>query len=96
MHGGSVTAESEGEGKGATFTIRLPVPAVHTTGTGVAPPISGQSKPLAGVWAVVVDDEADARMLVTSALELSGASVTAFVNCANGSGPMEAHWQPSR
>jgi CheY-like chemotaxis protein len=33
---------------------------------------------LAGVWAVVVDDEADARMLVTSVLELSGASVTAF------------------
>ena len=78
MHGGIVAAESEGEGKGATFTIRLPVPAVHTAGTGVAPPTSGQSKPLAGVWAVVVDDEADARALVTSVLELSGARVTAF------------------
>jgi len=33
---------------------------------------------LAGVSAVVVDDEADARALITSALELSGARVTAF------------------
>jgi CheY-like chemotaxis protein len=32
---------------------------------------------LAGVWAVVVDDEADARELVTEVLELSGAKVTA-------------------
>ena len=78
MHGGSVAAESEGEGKGATFTIKLPVRAVYTAETEGEPPASGQKKPLAGVWAVVVEDEADARALVTSVLELSGARVTAF------------------
>jgi PAS domain S-box-containing protein len=78
MHGGSVAAESEGEGKGATFTVKLPVRAVYTAETEGAPPVSDRRKSLSGIWAVVVDDEADARALVTSVLELSGARVTAF------------------
>jgi len=78
MHGGSVEAESEGEGKGATFTVKLPVRAVYTAETEGAPPALGQEKQLAGVWAVVVEDEANARALITTVLELSGAKVTAF------------------
>jgi PAS domain S-box-containing protein len=78
MHGGSVAAESEGEGKGATFTVKLPVRAVYTAEPGVSTPALGQRRSLAGIWAVVVDDEADARDLVTVVLELSGARVTAF------------------
>src|SRR5262245_39074257 len=35
MHGGSVTAESEGEGKGATFTVKLPVRATYATESDV-------------------------------------------------------------
>jgi PAS domain S-box-containing protein len=78
MHGGSVEAESEGEGKGATFTVKLPVRAVCTPEIEGAPPAPDRRRPLAGVWAVVVDDEADARALVSSVLELRGARVTAF------------------
>jgi PAS domain S-box-containing protein len=78
MHGGSVAAESEGEGKGATFTVKLPVRAIHTAETEGAPTASAQRNSLAGLWAVVVDDEADARALITTALELRGARVTAF------------------
>ena len=37
MHGGGVTAESEGEGKGATFTVKLPVRALYTAETERAP-----------------------------------------------------------
>jgi len=77
MHGGSVEAESEGEGKGATFTVKLPVRAVYTAETEGAPPASGR-RALAGVWAVIVDDDADARALITTVLELRGARVTAF------------------
>jgi PAS domain S-box-containing protein len=76
MHGGSVEAESEGEGKGATFTVRLPVRAVYAAEPEGAP--SSGPRTLSGVWAIVVDDEADARALVTSVLELRGARVTAF------------------
>jgi len=78
MHGGSVAAESEGEGKGATFTVKLPVRAVYTAETEGAPTTSAQRNSLAGLWAVVVDDEADARAVITTVLELWGARVTAF------------------
>jgi PAS domain S-box-containing protein len=76
MHGGSVAAESEGEGKGAAFTVRLPVRAIYTAEAEGAP-TSGK-KTLAGVLAVVVEDDANARVLITTVLELSGARVTAF------------------
>ena len=78
MHGGSVAAESEGEGKGATFTVKLPVRAIYTSETEGAHTASAQRNSLAGLWAVVVDDEADARALIATALELRGARVTAF------------------
>jgi PAS domain S-box-containing protein len=78
MHGGSVAAESEGEGKGATFTVKLPVRAIYTAETEGALPASDQRKSLAGVWAVLVDDEVNARELITTVLDLSGARVTAL------------------
>ncbi len=76
MHGGSVYAESEGEAKGATFTIKLPVRAVHTAEPEQPSPAPNQTKSLEGVWAVVVDDEDNARELIASVLESSGARVT--------------------
>jgi PAS domain S-box-containing protein len=80
MHGGSVTAESEGEDKGATFIIKLPVRAIYTAETE-RPPLAGvKTKSLEGVWAAVVDDEANARELITSVLESHGARVTAFAS----------------
>jgi PAS domain S-box-containing protein len=80
MHGGAVTAESEGEGKGATFIVRLPVRAIYTAETERQPLPGFQTKSLEGVWAAVVDDEANARELITSVLESFGARVTAFAS----------------
>jgi len=80
MHGGAVTAESEGEGKGATFIVKLPVRAIYTTETERPPLAGGQKRSLDGVWAAVVDDEANARELITSVLESYGARVTAFAS----------------
>ncbi len=74
LHGGTIAVESEGEGKGARFTVRLPVaPLPVVTHTEVArprPPRALSRLPeLRGVRVLVVDDEADTRMLVASVLE---------------------------
>jgi CheY-like chemotaxis protein/two-component sensor histidine kinase len=80
MHGGSVTAESEGEDKGATFIVKLPVRAIYTAETERLPLAGVKTRSLEGVWAAVVDDEANARDLITSVLESHGARVTAFAS----------------
>jgi PAS domain S-box-containing protein len=83
LHGGTVSAESEGEGRGATFTVRLPFATPEATGilerraevqTGSAPDALPN---LAGVRVLVVDDAADERELFTAALASYGAVVTA-------------------
>lgn len=77
LHGGSVQATSEGEGRGATFTVRLPVRAIRTGGS--SPVRSEEEFPtmLEGIKVLVVDDEADARDLVTLVLKQRKAVVAA-------------------
>jgi PAS domain S-box-containing protein len=80
MHGGSVTAESDGEGKGATFIVSLPVRAIYTSETERQPMAAAHTRSLEGIRAAVVDDEANARELIASVLESYGAQVTAFAS----------------
>ena len=83
-HGGTVRAASDGIGHGATFTVRLPVQSVFRETTSIAhdTPATGTKIPgdrpptLDGVTVLVVDDEADARDLVATALRAAGAEVT--------------------
>jgi PAS domain S-box-containing protein len=77
MHGGSVDAESDGEGHGATFTVKLPVRAIYTAEPERASMAAAPTKSLEGVWVMVVDDESNARELITSVLESYEARVTA-------------------
>ncbi|HMV82805.1 MAG TPA: ATP-binding protein [Blastocatellia bacterium] len=86
LHGGQISAESDGEGKGATFTVRLPLRVVSATQTEVTenvPPLSasptgslGFPAVLSGLNILTVDDEADARELVKMLLGKYGAVVT--------------------
>src|SRR5262249_12963979 len=70
LHGGTVEAASAGEGQGATFKVTLPVRAVATPlgEAGGAPATAKSSRELAGVRALVVDDEDGARELIETAL----------------------------
>lgn len=65
MHGGTLTAHSEGEGKGATFAVRLPMlpaePAVKAPAATVPQPLSAQSRHLRIL--LVEDHENTARMM---------------------------------
>jgi CheY-like chemotaxis protein len=75
-HGGTVAAESEGLNRGATFRAYVPLRAVDRSqaDTAVAG-IAQTARALAGVRALVVDDEADARDLTRYVLESRGAGV---------------------
>lgn len=81
LHGGTVSVDSPGEGLGTVFTINLPLRAVRAQSTEVELP-DAHSKSggliqtlLEGLQILVVDDEADARDLVTLILEQQGAQV---------------------
>lgn len=81
LHGGTVYAKSTGEGQGASFIINLPLRAVLPQASEGEPPVFGGlgvlgAPSLEGVWALVVDDEADARELVATLLMQCGAKVT--------------------
>ncbi|HET7217187.1 MAG TPA: response regulator [Vicinamibacterales bacterium] len=86
QHGGSIEAASEGEGRGATFTVRLPLSPVAPEDTPSAdsgePEAAAGLPSLEGVHVLVVDNERDARNLVTAILERCGASVTAVESAA--------------
>ncbi len=81
-HGGTIRASSEGAGKGATFTVTFPLLAVHRDVIDAegaffpaGSPISAPPAILQGLRVLVIDDEEDARELLTLALTQSGAEV---------------------
>jgi PAS domain S-box-containing protein len=89
LHGGQVAATSAGIGQGATFTVMLPIRAVlpPPADSPVPPPVAplkSNGARLAGIRVLVVDDELDARDLVTTVLEMAGAEVECAASAAEG------------
>jgi signal transduction histidine kinase/ActR/RegA family two-component response regulator len=78
MHGGHVDAASEGEGRGATFTIRLPLHESTVADDFVGRDSSLRMRALPRLDAVrvlIVEDEMDNRMVLSTALKRCGAVV---------------------
>lgn len=78
MHGGTIRADSAGLGKGATFTVRLPLAASPAALKNYTIEQTGNKNvgKLQNLWILVVDDEADARDMVSFMLQMHGAKVT--------------------
>ena len=95
LHGGSVECASPGEGMGAVFSVKLPLMIVTTRADGVHPTAeTGAAMPpapsLEGLFVLVVDDDADARHLISTLLEERGARVRAVSSSEEALAALEA------
>jgi CheY-like chemotaxis protein len=70
LHGGTVTAASDGPGRGSTLTVRIPSMAAPTAAAG-----SGAAQPIAARRVVVIEDNDDAREMLAMLLRLQGHEV---------------------
>ena len=85
LHGGNITAFSEGEGKGSTFTVNIPVMPVNKQPASIErvhpsrgwTEISLECPPeISGLKVLVVDDDADTCEMIRFVLEQCGGVVT--------------------
>lgn len=92
LHGGFVTAQSEGEGKGSEFVVRLPRPQIpgdpETTASRLLAPASSSVCNI-----VIVDDNADAVHTMTMLLELHGHQVASADSAREGLAQAQK-WRP--
>jgi PAS domain S-box-containing protein len=90
LHGGRVSAHSDGLGTGARFEVSLPLGAHRTDDTGrisISPPAPEEAAPearpaLAGIYALLVEDDPDGCDLMQMMLRRFGAEVTAVSTAA--------------
>jgi PAS domain S-box-containing protein len=97
LHGGRISAYSEGAGRGARFEVRLP--AMHGAHPGDAGRETGATRPgasgpnLEGLRVLVVDDEADARDVIEAGLRAFGAEVRVSASSAEAVSTLRS-WRP--
>ena len=83
LHGGTIEATSPGEGLGSTFTVQLPLQErglLTRDKEDFAAPNSQSPISLKGLRILVVDDEADAREFLTTAITQYGGNVLAVAS----------------
>ena len=93
-HEGTVAASSPGVGHGAAFTVLLPIAAEEAKADDaeaarLAPAVASQPQ-LAGVHALVVEDDPDGNELITTILERYGARVTSVGTAADALDALDA------
>jgi PAS domain S-box-containing protein len=91
LHGGRISAESEGEGRGSTFTIELPRLREKPRALAAAPvatPLpeepSHEMANLQGLTVLVIDDQAAVREYLAAVLARGGATVLAAESVQDG------------
>jgi two-component system CheB/CheR fusion protein len=79
LHGGTISARSEGLGKGSTFEVRLPLTSKTPR---VAAPV--EARQADGTRVVIVEDNCDARNMVSQLLRLDGYQLSAAADGVEG------------
>jgi signal transduction histidine kinase/ActR/RegA family two-component response regulator len=96
LHGGTICAESEGMGKGATFSATFPLIAdrmdPHTLGHS-GEFLASDLQSLDGLRVLLVDDEPEARQILSTVISRRGAEVKA---CETAGDALEVlmDWRP--
>jgi PAS domain S-box-containing protein len=75
LHGGTVSAHSEGIGKGSTFVVRLALDQA-TVAPAPANALAAQSTSIGPLRILVTDDNVDAAVTLSMLLEMEGHAVT--------------------
>ncbi len=96
LHGGTVQAQSPGEGQGSKFIVNLPLAVAREVSnlervysTASREPSFDNPPTLEGLHILLVDDEADARELISTILIQCGAEVTAVSSAAEALNRLE-------
>ncbi|HJY29844.1 MAG TPA: ATP-binding protein [Pyrinomonadaceae bacterium] len=96
LHGGTVSAQSEGLNKGATFSATFPLLAeraepITMSQSGEMNGLENHS--LDGLRVLLVDDEAEAREIISTVIARTGAEVTACHSATEALAKL-SEWKP--
>jgi signal transduction histidine kinase/ActR/RegA family two-component response regulator len=94
LHGGTVLAESEGPGKGATFSASFPLLAVRAEAIAHSGEFHiAEMSSLNGLRVLLVDDEPEARQIITTVIARTGASVQSCTSASEALSKL-IEWRP--
>jgi CheY-like chemotaxis protein len=96
LHGGTVSAQSDGIGKGATFSATFPLLADRADSIAVshsAEAIVSDLRSLDGLRVLLVDDEPEAREIISTVITRTGGEVTACTSAGEALAKL-LEWKP--
>jgi len=96
LHGGTVSAQSEGLNKGATFSATFPLLAERAepiTMSHIGEMNGLENHSLDGLRVLLVDDEAEAREIISTVIARTGAEVTACHSASEALAKL-SEWKP--
>ena len=94
LHGGTVSAESEGVGRGATFSATFPLLTDRAQPIAYSGEIaSSEIRSLDGLRVLLVDDEAEAREIISTVIGRTGAEVKACISASEALLKL-SEWRP--
>jgi signal transduction histidine kinase/ActR/RegA family two-component response regulator len=96
LHGGTVSAESDGVGKGATFSASFPLLTDRTEPIAVFQSgeiHAAEFRSLDGLRVLLVDDERETREIISTVVERTGAEVKTCKSAREALGAL-VEWRP--